>query len=126
MQSSKTKLPQIPQKKYFSIGETSYLCAVKPHVLRYWEQEFAELDPAKRTGGRRYYTKDDILLLRHISELLYKKKFTISGAKQELKNFINAKTDESNIIFDKTQDKNILKEIISELESLLCIIEPLS
>lgn len=79
------QLPPIPEKRYFSIGETSKLCAVKPHVLRYWEQEFSDLKPTTRTGGRRYYQVKDVLLVRQIRELLYEQGFTIAGAKQQLK-----------------------------------------
>ncbi len=85
MKAPITKLPVIPNKRYFTIGEVSVLCAVKPHVLRYWEQEFASLRPSKRKGSRRYYQQKDILLVRHIRELLYDKGFTISGARQQLK-----------------------------------------
>ena len=81
----KTQLPEIPDKRYFTIGEVGELCAVKPHVLRYWEQEFAALRPSKRKGSRRYYQRKDILLVRSIRELLYDKGFTISGARRQLK-----------------------------------------
>lgn len=77
-------LPPIPDKLYFTIGETSDLCDVKPHVLRYWEQEFTQLKPAKRRGGRRYYQHKDVVIIRKIRELLYLNGFTISGAKQQL------------------------------------------
>lgn len=78
-------LPTIPDKKYFTIGEASKLCGVKPHVLRYWEQEFPQINPAKRRGGRRYYTHDDIETIRTIRDLLYFKGFTIAGAMLQLK-----------------------------------------
>lgn len=78
-------LPEIPDKRYFTIGEVGDLCAVKPHVLRYWEQEFSALRPSKRKGSRRYYQRKDILLVRSIRELLYDKGFTISGARRQLK-----------------------------------------
>ena len=82
----KTKpLPSIPDRRYFTIGEASELCGVKPHVLRYWEQEFSMLRPAKRRGSRRYYQQKDIQLIRGIRELLYDKGFTISGARRALK-----------------------------------------
>src|SRR3979411_103003 len=74
-------LPPIPAKRYFAIGEVSYLCAVKPHVLRYWEQEFTQLKPVKRRGNRRYYQHHEVLLIRRIRELLYDQGFTISGAR---------------------------------------------
>lgn len=78
-------LPDIPRKRYFAIGEVSDLCAVKPHVLRYWEQEFPQLKPIKRRGNRRYYQLDDVLMVRHIRSLLYEQGFTIGGARQRLK-----------------------------------------
>ncbi|HWY24276.1 MAG TPA: MerR family transcriptional regulator [Nevskia sp.] len=78
-------LPEIPRKRYFAIGEVSDLCAVKPHVLRYWEQEFPQLKPIKRRGNRRYYQIDDVLMVRHIRSLLYEQGFTIGGARQRLK-----------------------------------------
>ena len=77
-------LPPIPAKRYFTIGEVSDLCAVKPHVLRYWEQEFAQLKPVKRRGNRRYYQHHEVLLVRRIRELLYHEGFTISGARNRL------------------------------------------
>jgi DNA-binding transcriptional MerR regulator len=81
---TKQALPAIPAKRYFTIGEVSDLCAVKPHVLRYWEQEFSQLNPVKRRGNRRYYQHHEVLLIRRIRELLYEEGFTISGAKTKL------------------------------------------
>ena len=84
---SKTELivlPAIPAKRYFTIGEVSELCGVKPHVLRYWEQEFTQLKPVKRRGNRRYYQHHEVLLIRRIRELLYEQGFTISGARNKL------------------------------------------
>ncbi|MBU3725250.1 MAG: MerR family transcriptional regulator [Burkholderiaceae bacterium] len=81
---SSSTLPQIPAKRYFTIGEVSELCAVKPHVLRYWEQEFTQLRPMKRRGNRRYYQHHEVLLIRKIRELLYDQGFTISGARNQL------------------------------------------
>ncbi|WP_028080452.1 MerR family transcriptional regulator [Solimonas soli] len=78
-------LPDIPRKRYFAIGEVSELCDVKPHVLRYWEQEFPQLKPVKRRGNRRYYQQDDVQMVRHIRSLLYEQGFTIGGARQRLK-----------------------------------------
>ena len=78
------ELPPIPPKRYFTIGEVSELCAVKPYVLRYWEQEFTQLRPMKRRGNRRYYQHHEVLLVRRIRELLYEKRFTISGARDRL------------------------------------------
>jgi DNA-binding transcriptional MerR regulator len=81
---TKTELPPIPAKRYFTIGEVSELCAVKPHVLRYWEQEFAQLKPVKRRGNRRYYQHHEVLLIRRIRDLLYEQGFTINGARHRL------------------------------------------
>ncbi len=83
-QSSTEELPAIPGKRYFAIGEVSKLCGVKPHVLRYWEQEFPQLEPDKRAGNRRYYRRQDVLLVREIRSLLYDQGFTIGGARQHL------------------------------------------
>ncbi|MBL8504481.1 MAG: MerR family transcriptional regulator [Rhodocyclaceae bacterium] len=82
--ASKDELPPIPAKRYFTIGEVSELCGVKPHVLRYWEQEFTQLKPVKRRGNRRYYQHHEVLLVRRIRELLYREGFTISGARNRL------------------------------------------
>ena len=81
---TKLQLPPIPAKRYFTIGEVSELCGVKPHVLRYWEQEFTQLKPVKRRGNRRYYQHHEVLLIRRIRELLYEQGFTISGARNHL------------------------------------------
>ena len=81
---ARSELPPIPAKRYFTIGEVSELCAVKAHVLRYWEQEFTQLRPVKRRGNRRYYQHHEVLLIRRIRELLYEEGFTISGARQRL------------------------------------------
>ena len=80
----KAELPPIPAKRYFTIGEVSDLCAVKPHVLRYWEQEFTQLKPVKRRGNRRYYQHHEVLLIRRIRDLLYEQGFTINGARHRL------------------------------------------
>jgi len=82
--SPKEALPPIPAKRYFTIGEVSELCGVKPHVLRYWEQEFTQLKPVKRRGNRRYYQHHEVLLIRRIRDLLYDQGFTISGARNRL------------------------------------------
>src|SRR3989338_7671978 len=82
--SHNAELPEIPAKSYFTIGEVSELCEVKPHVLRYWEQEFTQLKPVKRRGNRRYYQHHEVLLIRRIRELLYEEGFTISGARNRL------------------------------------------
>ncbi len=86
--SAKAELPPIPAKRYFTIGEVSDLCAVKPHVLRYWEQEFAQLKPVKRRGNRRYYQHHEVLLIRRIRDLLYEQGFTINGARHRLESEI--------------------------------------
>ncbi len=78
------ELPPIPGKRYFTIGEVSELCVVKPHVLRYWEQEFPQLKPVKRRGNRRYYQRHDVMMIRQIRSLLYEQGFTIGGARQQL------------------------------------------
>lgn len=87
--SLKPQLPPIPAKRYFTIGEVSELCGVKPHVLRYWEQEFTQLRPVKRRGNRRYYQHHEVLLIRRIRELLYDQGFTISGARNRLDELAN-------------------------------------
>ena len=105
------ELPAIPGKRYFTIGEVSDLCAVKPHVLRYWEQEFPQLKPVKRRGNRRYYQRQDVLIIRQIRGLLYDEGFTIGGARQRLTGE-DAKTDVS-------QSQQIIKQIRMELEQVL-------
>jgi len=82
--SNNDQLPAIPGKRYFTIGEVSELCDVKPHVLRYWEQEFPTLSPVKRRGNRRYYQRQDVILIRQIRSLLYEQGFTIGGARQRM------------------------------------------
>jgi DNA-binding transcriptional MerR regulator len=84
MEEGENRLPAIPAKRYFTIGEVSELCGVKPYVLRYWEQEFAQLKPVKRRGNRRYYQHHEVLLIRRIRDLLYDQGFTISGARNRL------------------------------------------
>ncbi len=112
---SNTELPEIPGKRYFTIGEVSELCAVKPHVLRYWEQEFPQLKPAKRRGNRRYYQQHDVLMVRTIRDLLYEQGFTIGGARQKLSE--SRKTD--NASKTKRTDQQIVAELCRELEDLL-------
>lgn len=87
-------LPPIPAKRYFTIGEVSELCGVKPHVLRYWEQEFTQLKPVKRRGNRRYYQHHEVMLVRRIRELLYEQGFTISGARNRLASESGGHVDE--------------------------------
>ena len=91
--AAKVTLPPIPAKRYFTIGEVSELCGVKPHVLRYWEQEFTQLKPVKRRGNRRYYQHHEVLLIRRIRELLYEQGFTISGARNRLEETAGALHD---------------------------------
>ncbi len=105
------ELPPIPGKRYFTIGEVSDLCGVKPHVLRYWEQEFAQLKPVKRRGNRRYYQRQDVLIIRQIRGLLYEDGFTIGGARQKLTGN-EARTDTS-------QSQQIIKQVRIELEDVL-------
>ncbi|MEA5446497.1 MerR family transcriptional regulator [Gammaproteobacteria bacterium AB-CW1] len=105
------ELPVIPGKRYFTIGEVSDLCGVKPHVLRYWEQEFPQLKPVKRRGNRRYYQRHDVLVIRQIRSLLYDQGFTIGGARQQLSGE-NAKQDVN-------QSQQIIKQIRTELEEIL-------
>ena len=87
--SPRAQLPPIPAKRYFTIGEVSELCGVKPHVLRYWEQEFTQLKPVKRRGNRRYYQHHEVLLIRRIRDLLYDQGFTISGARNRLDELVS-------------------------------------
>ncbi len=112
--SNNSELPAIPGKRYFTIGEVSDLCAVKPHVLRYWEQEFPQLKPLKRRGNRRYYQRHDVILIRQIRSLLYEQGFTIGGARQRLSG--EEARDDSN------QSKQIIKQLRSELEEVLDIL----
>jgi DNA-binding transcriptional MerR regulator len=88
-----SSLPSIPAKRYFTIGEVSELCGVKPHVLRYWEQEFTQLRPVKRRGNRRYYQHHEVLMIRRIRDLLYEQGFTISGARNKLQELVQQERD---------------------------------
>ena len=90
---SSASLPPIPAKRYFTIGEVSELCGVKPHVLRYWEQEFTQLRPVKRRGNRRYYQHHEVLMIRRIRDLLYEQGFTISGARNKLQELVQQERD---------------------------------
>ena len=112
--SNNNELPIIPGKRYFTIGEVASLCDVKPHVLRYWEQEFPQLKPVKRRGNRRYYQRQDVLIIRQIRSLLYDEGFTIGGARQRLTGD-DAKSD-------VTQSQQIIKQIRLELEQVLKIL----
>jgi DNA-binding transcriptional MerR regulator len=113
--SSNLELPAIPGKRYFTIGEVSELCQVKPHVLRYWEQEFPQLKPVKRRGNRRYYQRHDVLMIRQIRSLLYEQGFTIGGARQQLSG--DTAKDDLN------QSQQIVKQLRVELEELLHILK---
>lgn len=109
-------LPSIPAKRYFTIGEVSDLCGVKPHVLRYWEQEFTQLKPVKRRGNRRYYQHHEVLLVRRIRGLLYEQGFTISGARNQL--------GSSAVTMGEYADGDVsLTELRHELEDLLSWLE---
>jgi DNA-binding transcriptional MerR regulator len=108
------ELPPIPGKRYFTIGEVSELCAVKPHVLRYWEQEFPQLKPVKRRGNRRYYQRQDVLIIRQFRSILYDDGFTIGGARQRL-------TGEQAKV-DVSQSQQIVKQLRVELEQVLKIL----
>lgn len=112
--SNNEELPEIPAKRYFTIGEVSELCAVKPHVLRYWEQEFPQLKPVKRRGNRRYYQRHDVIMIRQIRSLLYEKGFTIGGARSQLSSD-DAKED-------ATQTKQLVRQLCLELEELLVLL----
>jgi DNA-binding transcriptional MerR regulator len=109
------ELPTIPGKRYFTIGEVSGLCAVKPHVLRYWEQEFPQLNPVKRRGNRRYYQRQDVLMIRQIRALLYDQGFTIGGARQRLEG--------EGQVEENTQYKQIIHQMIAELEDVLQVLK---
>lgn len=112
-------LPPIPAKRYFTIGEVSELCGVKPHVLRYWEQEFNQLKPVKRRGNRRYYQHHEVLLVRRIRQLLYEEGFTISGARHRLDQGPSSAQPESPPASDSRAD---LAGLRGEIEAILGIL----
>ena len=112
--NSRDELPPIPAKRYFTIGEVSELCGVKPHVLRYWEQEFPQLKPVKRRGNRRYYQRHDVLIVRQIRNLLYDQGFTIGGARQQLSG--------EGARHDMNQTHQVLRQLRLELEEILQIL----
>ena len=112
---SNNNLPAIPGKRYFTIGEVGNLCGLKPHVLRYWEQEFPQLKPVKRRGNRRYYQRQDVMLIRQIRSLLYEQGFTIGGARQKL---AGSESRE-----DLNQSKQLIQQIRSELEEIASLLK---
>ncbi|PQA84306.1 MerR family transcriptional regulator [Limnohabitans sp. TS-CS-82] len=103
-------LPPIPAKRYFTIGEVSELCGVKPHVLRYWEQEFTQLRPMKRRGNRRYYQHHEVLMIRRIRDLLYDQGFTISGARNKLQELVQVERDRRRLGGDTLIDVDLTDE----------------
>jgi len=109
------ELPAIPGKRYFTIGEVSDLCGVKAHVLRYWEQEFPNLKPMKRRGNRRYYQRQDVILIRQIRSLLHEQGYTINGARQKLSGETAGE--------DSTQANQLSRQIITELEDILKVLK---
>ena len=115
-------LPAIPAKRYFTIGEVAELCEVKPHVLRYWEQEFAQLKPMKRRGNRRYYQHHEVLMVRRIRELLYEQGFTISGARNRLRELTSGhvgKQESASPVATDILSLEVLAEKNSELQQLM-------
>jgi DNA-binding transcriptional MerR regulator len=113
--SHNDELPVIPAKRYFTIGEVSELCSVKPHVLRYWEQEFPQLKPVKRRGNRRYYQRQDVLLIRQIRSLLYEQGYTIGGARQRMSDTTENPSE--------VQYSHLIKQMIVELEDVLKVLK---
>ena len=113
--NNNNELPAIPGKRYFTIGEVSELCGVKPHVLRYWEQEFPSLKPVKRRGNRRYYQRHDVILIRQIRSLLYEQGYTIGGARQKLSG--------SDAREDQNQSQQVVHQMRVELEDLLQVLK---
>ncbi len=113
--SNNSELPEIPAKRYFAIGEVSELCGVKPHVLRYWEQEFTQLAPIKRRGNRRYYQRHDVLMIRQIRSLLYEQGYTIGGARAHLQS--------DHVKEDTLRTRQLINEMIGELEDILELLE---
>lgn len=120
--SHNAELPEIPAKRYFTIGEVSELCEVKPHVLRYWEQEFTQLKPVKRRGNRRYYQRQDVILIRQIRSLLYEQGFTIGGARQRM---AGGQVELEEVVVTSQQSPaatikpSAIRELIEEIEEAL-------
>ena len=120
-QSHNSALPSIPGKRYFTIGEVSELCNVKPHVLRYWEQEFPQLKPVKRRGNRRYYQRQDVLTIRQIRSLLYDQGYTIGGARQRMEDEGDS-NDATPVAPANGLDVSELREAIAGLEDVLKVL----
>lgn len=118
-----SQLPPIPGKRYFTIGEVSDLCGVKTHVLRYWEQEFPSLKPMKRRGNRRYYQRNDVLLIRQIRSLLYEQGYTISGARQKLLEDAHSPPQTEVPLEPIIVNGNDVAPIVQELERILYILK---
>jgi len=106
------ELPPIPPKRYFTIGEVGVLCAVKPHVLRYWEAEFPQLKPVKRRGNRRYYQRQDVVLIRQIKSLLYEQGYTIGGARQKM-------SDDPGELVQSRVDSSDIRSLVKDLEEVI-------
>ena len=117
-------LPPIPAKRYFTIGEVSELCGVKPHVLRYWEQEFTQLKPVKRRGNRRYYQHHEVLLIRRIRELLYEQGFTISGARNKLDGHLHEDQSEIAEDIEISMGAEEIEAMRTELNGILQLLSP--
>jgi len=116
-QGDNATLPPIPSKRYFTIGEVSELCLVKPHVLRYWEQEFSQLNPVKRRGNRRYYQRHEVQLIRRIRSLLYVEGFTISGAKNQIEIEAGGQVDKTTQV-----NKKVVSDLIAEIDEVVAIL----
>ena len=117
------ELPEIPGKRYFTIGEVSKLCDIKPHVLRYWEQEFGQLKPVKRRGNRRYYQRHEVKLVRAIRQLLYIDGFTISGARTKLEGLDAKDVESGKSLTLGSQSKNIISQVIKELDEVVSMLQ---
>jgi DNA-binding transcriptional MerR regulator len=126
---SNRELPPIPAKRYFTIGEVAELCEVKPHVLRYWETEFPTLKPVKRRGNRRYYQRQDVLVIRRIRGLLYEEGYTIGGARLRIDSEalpLASPPRQARVIHESTgaDELTVLREVREELESVLALLKP--
>ena len=116
-QGDNATLPPIPSKRYFTIGEVSELCMVKPHVLRYWEQEFSQLNPVKRRGNRRYYQRHEVQLIRRIRSLLYIEGFTISGSKNQIEMKAGGQSTPTTQV-----KRKVVSELIQEIDEVVSIL----